>query len=384
MRYILFSLTIKRRCTNPHTPRPPRPTSRPTSTHARARVHTQQTATFYAAYRSHSHRFTVFQVAEHVSPGDDVYVSICPGSAATRAAASPVAAAAPAPAETSPTVATPAAVDAPRAMGEKLAKKLKVYVHYEAAAASKDPTATSVCIVEDTGKSVGDVITEFVHGYNSKHLDSEGFVPLEASGLCARTDAQLVVPAEASVAKTFKNGDDVWVVALEEAMKENNEVATVEANANAIQVRVCRVVCNGCGVGGGGGGGGATNISIFYIEKEAGTEPKVENERHEEIRKEPQSKFLENHTPPPPFSALQRSQQGKKEKSYYYWAQKPTHEQPAPREAPKQIRTREARQVCVCVCVCACACVVSVCVSVCMVRVCACLKVLRQISMRAR
>ena len=41
------------------------------------------------------------------------------------------------------------------------------------------------------------------------------------------------------MAKTFKNGDDIWIVSLEEAVKENNEVATVEANANAIQVCVC-------------------------------------------------------------------------------------------------------------------------------------------------
>jgi len=40
-------------------------------------------------------------------------------------------------------------------------------------------------------------------------------------------------------------GDDIWVVSLEEALKENNEVATVEANANVVQVggwvrvRVC-------------------------------------------------------------------------------------------------------------------------------------------------
>ena len=41
-------------------------------------------------------------------------------------------------------------------------------------------------------------------GYNSKHMGVEGFVPLEPLSLCARTDAQLVVPCEASVAKTFK------------------------------------------------------------------------------------------------------------------------------------------------------------------------------------
>jgi len=32
------------------------------------------------------------------------------------------------------------------------------------------------------------------------------------------------------------SGDDIWVVSLEEALKENNEVATVEANANVVQV----------------------------------------------------------------------------------------------------------------------------------------------------
>jgi len=227
------------------------------------------------------------EVGEHVSAGDDVFVSICASTAtngATNGAANAAAPARAPPAATSPLgastvaasalAATPVAVDAPRAMGEKLAKKLKVYVHYEAAAASKDPTATSVLQIEDTAKSIGDIITEFAAGYNAKHQGSEGFTPLEPRTLCARTDAQLVVPCEASVAKTFKNGDDIWVVSLEEALKENNEVATVQENANAIQA----------------------------------------------------------------------SQQSRKEKSYYYWAQKPTDEAPAPREAPKQIRTREARQ----------------------------------------
>ena len=37
-------------------------------------------------------------------------------------------------------------------------------------------------------------------------------------------------------AHSSQNGDDIWIVSLEEAVKENNEVATVEANANAIQV----------------------------------------------------------------------------------------------------------------------------------------------------
>lgn len=89
------------------------------------------------------------EVADHVSPGDDVYVSIRPG-------AGPAAAAAPA---------ADMPADLPRpVVGEKLAKKLKVYVHYEAAAASKDPTATSALQIEDSGKTVGDVIIEFVAG----------------------------------------------------------------------------------------------------------------------------------------------------------------------------------------------------------------------------
>mmetsp|Transcript_55650 Transcript_55650/g.90132 ORF Transcript_55650/g.90132 Transcript_55650/m.90132 type:complete len:398 (+) Transcript_55650:79-1272(+) len=219
------------------------------------------------------------EVAQNVSPGDDVYVSICPGvgkANGTENGAAHAAAAAPEHAAgiTAAPPSNDAAVNVPRAVGEKLAKKLKVYVHYESAVASKDPTATSVCVVEDSLKSVGDVIIEFAAGYNAKHAGVEDFEPLEPLALCARTDSQLVVPCQASVASTFKNGDDIWVVSLEEALKENNEVATVEANANVVQA----------------------------------------------------------------------SQQSRKEKSYYYWAQKPTHETPAPREAPKQIRTREARQ----------------------------------------
>ena len=107
----------------------------------------------------------ISQVAEHVSPGGDVFVSICEGASASAAPAAAPSAPAPSPeAAGFSAAATPAAVDAPRAAGDKLAKKLKVYVHYEAAAASKDPTATSVCVVEDTAKSVGDVIKEFVGG----------------------------------------------------------------------------------------------------------------------------------------------------------------------------------------------------------------------------
>ena len=44
------------------------------------------------------------------------------------------------------------------------------------------------------------------------------------------------MPADASVAKTFGHNDDIWIVPLEDALKENNQVATVEANANAILV----------------------------------------------------------------------------------------------------------------------------------------------------
>jgi len=156
---------------------------------------------------------------------------------------------------------------------EKLAKKIKVYVHYEAGAESRDPTATRMMQIEDACKSVGEVIVEFTQGYNAKHMGFEGFVPLEPRRLCARNDSCLIVPADASVAKTFGHNDDIWIVPLEDALKENNQVATVEANANAILA----------------------------------------------------------------------SQQSRKEKSYYYWAQKPTDEAPAPREAPKQIRKREAR-----------------------------------------
>ena len=99
------------------------------------------------------------QVAEHVSPGDDVYVSICQGSGKENGTVNSAATAAPSAAPLAASSAPAAA-----ATGEKLAKKLKVYVHYEAAADSKDPTATSVCTVEDTGKSVGNVIEEFVAG----------------------------------------------------------------------------------------------------------------------------------------------------------------------------------------------------------------------------
>ena len=72
-------------------------------------------------------------------------------------------------------------------------------------------------------------------GYNAKHAGAPDFTPLQPRDLCARTDSFLVVPADAPVAKTFKNGDDIWIVALETALEENNEVAAVQENANRIQ-----------------------------------------------------------------------------------------------------------------------------------------------------
>jgi len=96
-------------------------------------------------------------------------VSICPGVGKANGTENGAAhAAAAAPEHAAGIAAAPpshdAAVNVPRAVGEKLAKKLKVYVHYESAVASKDPTATSVCVVEDSLKSVGDVIIEFAAG----------------------------------------------------------------------------------------------------------------------------------------------------------------------------------------------------------------------------
>ena len=58
-------------------------------------------------------------------------------------------------------------------------------MHYEAAAESRDPTATTMMQIEDACKSVGEVIVEFTEGYNAKHMGVEGFVPLLPRLLCA-------------------------------------------------------------------------------------------------------------------------------------------------------------------------------------------------------
>mmetsp|Transcript_9532 Transcript_9532/g.31900 ORF Transcript_9532/g.31900 Transcript_9532/m.31900 type:complete len:264 (-) Transcript_9532:1702-2493(-) len=154
---------------------------------------------------------------------------------------------------------------------------MKVYAHYESAASSRqDPNATQVFQITDAGKTVGSLIEDFVRIYNEKHKNNSEVEGLDKYSLCARTDGQVVVPADAPIAKTFKNGDDIWIVTLEEAMKENNE----------------RIVVN--------------------------------------------SSEVKN--------AIELSKVKAKDKSYYYWSRKATDEAPAPVEAPKQIRTRAAKQ----------------------------------------
>jgi hypothetical protein len=130
--------------------------------------------------------------------------------------------------------------------------------------------------ITDANKTIGSLIEEFVELYNKKHLNTPEFESLNPHGMCARNDGQVVVPAEKPVSKAFKNGDDIWLVSLEEGFKENNAAVSAENLENKNRIEASRI--------------------------RAG------------------------------------------DKSYYYWAQKPTNEAPAPLEAPKQIRKREAKE----------------------------------------
>lgn len=218
-------------------------------------------------------------VAQHMTAGDDVF--ICGKDALVEPGMSmePVGRSAAAPPQELPASSHPVPErmqgeappeGQPRPVVTPLAKKVKVYVHYESAVAErKDATATVKFDIEDADMSIGQLIEDFVVKYNSKHSDT----PLEVYTLCARTDSQKVVQPDVKVCKAVSNGDDLWIVPLAVAMKEDNStIEEVPMDANAID----------------------------------------------------------------------KSRLRARDKSYYYWAHKPTGEMPAPREAPKQIRRREA------------------------------------------
>jgi len=217
-------------------------------------------------------------VADHVSAGDDVFVLgegalVAGGADSAQAEAAPPRAA-PAPVqEVAKPPAQSEAAPVLRPVSTPLAKKLKIYVHYESAVSEqKDPTATTTFQIEDADMTVGSLIEDFVSKYNSKHAET----PLDLLSLCARTDSQVVVKPDVKVCKAVSNGDDLWIVPIATAMKEDN--STIGA-----------------------------------------------------------SELPEN------TNAIDKSKLRAKDKSYYYWAHKPAGEEPAPREAPKQIRKREAR-----------------------------------------
>jgi len=205
-------------------------------------------------------------VTEHVSPGDDVYILGQAAPAGSNGAAAPT------PSTQSQQASTPANGPAEPALPPI---KLKVYVHYESAASEqKDPSATQAFTVTNAAHSVGELIEEFVANYNRKNAENTNFSALDPLMLCARTDSQVVVPARGLVKEHFKTGDDVWIVSLETALKEDNAAVSSSALANA--------------------------------------------------------------------NAIEASKIKARDKSYYYWQHKATGEAPAPREAPKQIRTRTA------------------------------------------
>jgi len=214
-------------------------------------------------------------VVEHVSPGDDVYFTgaASPPSNDVPNGGQPSASI---PAAAAAASAEPAAAAAAAAAQPVLPPiKLKVYVHYESAASEdKDPSATQAFQITNATHSVGQLIEEFIATYNRKNAERSNFVKLDPHTLCARTDSQVVVAVDRFVNDAFSNGDDIWIVPLEIALREDNTAIDTSASVNPIEASKTKA----------------------------------------------------------------------RDKSYYYWAQRTTAaEAPAPIEAPKQIRTRQAR-----------------------------------------
>ena len=90
-----------------------------------------------------------------------------------------------------------------------------------------------MCVSHDVDLSHFLSTQEFVELYNKKHLNTPEFESLNPHGMCARNDGQVVVPAEKPVCKAFKNGDDIWLVSLEEGFKENNAAVSAESEMPA-------------------------------------------------------------------------------------------------------------------------------------------------------
>jgi len=195
-------------------------------------------------------------VSEHVNAGDDVFVVVNPNAITSGHAGSNGGS-------------QISSAEAP------LEKKFKVYVHYEMEATSKDANATQMFQITDGNTTVGSLIKSFVDEYNRKRGGSGK--SLDAMTLCARTDSEIVVGAYDKVASKFKNNDDIWLVPIDVALKEDNSrigIEDAEALANPIEA----------------------------------------------------------------------SKRRARDKSYYYWAMPITPEAAAPREAPRQIRVREATE----------------------------------------
>lgn len=100
-------------------------------------------------------------VADHISAGDDLFI-FC--SNARTAPASTPHEHDPAPGPPGPADAMPLQppVQPVPPTGTPIAKKLKVYVHYEGGALEKDPTATQAFTVEFNETTVGELLHDFV------------------------------------------------------------------------------------------------------------------------------------------------------------------------------------------------------------------------------
>lgn len=112
--------------------------------------------------------------------------------------------------------------------------------------------------------------------YNAKHDENQ----LEVYSLCARDDSQAIVPADARISKTFSNGDDVWVVPLAVAAKEDNSTTAksdLPSDANGIDRSNLR----------------AKDKSYYYWAHKPAGELPAPREAPKQIRKRCR------HTPPP-------------------------------------------------------------------------------------
>jgi len=328
-------------------------------------------------------------VAESVSSGDPAYIVSKDGTYAEQSAPPPAPQSAPSAPPAPPAPPADETATPPPAAPRGQAIKLKVYVHYEGVGGGA-PTATKATTVTDSEYTVGEAIRAFVAHYNEKHAElyrdggRSDFIPLDALTLCARTDSQ----ARARPSASWRRGPHA-----DPSRRAVNRgpIAPVQ-HCCARSPRPWRsVALTRRGRAGGSDAGRAGEPALLaglrlpllflslYLSLLLSVSPSlclslslslslshifsVSPSLPPSLLPDPLSTppsqgddlwvvplevaLKEDNTPGACEGAANRieASRGKaRDKSYYYWAQNPVpDEAPAPREAPKQIRTRAAK-----------------------------------------